>query len=223
MVTDDPGTPGNGHWEINIAALYVSQPSEILVQFPYFDINYGLGERIQLKVETGWVIAKENLNTTRNGADTVLAGVKYRFYDEGPEGLSISTYPQFQFHHFFSSQDPELTQPGNEYLLPFEFSKPFGNWDINPEVGYLYGTDQFSEMFYGVVFAFEKAKPWEPLFEIHANTFLNGLGTDTLLNFGIRYTFNEHMNLLAALGHTVTHDRDSSTELESYLGLQLEL
>jgi hypothetical protein len=95
MVTDDPGTPGNGHWEINIASLYVSQPNELLAQFPYFDI--------------------------------------------------------------------------------------------------------------------------------HANTFLNGLGTDTLLNFGIRYSFNEHMNLLAALGHTVTHDQDSSTEFESYLGLQLEL
>ncbi len=53
MVTDDPGTPGSGNWEINIAALGAFSSSQQLIQTPYFDINYGLGERLQLKVETG--------------------------------------------------------------------------------------------------------------------------------------------------------------------------
>jgi hypothetical protein len=223
MVTDDPGTPGDKHWEINIAGMLASTYDEDLLQFPYFDINYGLGERLQLKVETGWVILRNNVPSTRSGADTVLAGEKYRFLDEDQAGISISTYPQFQFHHFFSSNDPQLTEPGNQYILPFEFSKTFGNWEINPEIGYLYGAVVSNELFYGFVLAFEKAKPWEPLFEVHVNSDLDGTGSTALLNFGFRYAFNPEMNLLAAIGHTVTHIEGTSTELDSYLGLQLEL
>lgn len=223
MVTDDPGTPGDKHWEINIAGLLATAANQDLLQFPYFDINYGLGERIQLKLETGWVTIRDGVPDTRSGADTVLVGVKYRFVDEEQSGISISTYPQVQFHHFFSSSDPELTVPGNQYILPFEFSKSFGNWEVNPEIGYLYGSVVTSELFYGVVLAFEKAKPWEPLAEIHVNTNLDGTGSVTLLNLGFRYTFNPKMNLLFAAGHTVTHVDNSPTELDAYLGLQLEL
>jgi hypothetical protein len=221
MVTDDPGTPGDKHWEINIAGLLATTSEQSLLQFPYFDINYGLGERIQLKIETGWMILRDNVPSTRSGADTVLAGVKYRFLDEDQAGIAISTYPQFQFHHFFSSNDPELTEPGNQYILPFEFTKTFGNWEINPEVGYLYGTVVSSELFYGVVLAFENAKPWEPLAEVHVNTHLDGTGSTTLLNLGFRYSFNPEMNLLSAIGHTVTHIEDAETELDTYLGIQL--
>lgn len=223
MVTDDPGTPGDKHWEINIAGLLASTYEQDLLQFPYFDINYGLGDRLQLKVETGWVILRNNVPSTRSGADTVLAGVKYRFLDEDQVGVAVSTYPQFQFHHFFSSKDPELTEPGNQYILPLEFSKTFGNWEINPEIGYLYGTVVSNELFFGTVLAFEEAKPWEPLAEVHVNTHLDGTGSTTLLNLGFRYAFNREMNLLASVGHTVTHTQGTSTELDAYLGLQLEL
>jgi hypothetical protein len=78
-------------------------------------------------------------------------------------------------------------------------------------------------LFYGVVLAFEGVKPWEPLAEIHVNTSLDGTGSVTLLNLGLRYAFNPEMNLLAAVGHTVTHLDGASTELDTYLGLQLEL
>jgi hypothetical protein len=223
MVTDDPGTPGDAHWEINIAGMLASTADQNLLQFPYFDINYGLGDRLQLKVETGWVVLRDNNASIRNGADTVLAGVKYRFLDEDKSGISVSTYPQFQFHHFFSATDPELTMPGNQYILPIELSKTFGNWEVNPEVGYLYGTVVASEMFYGVVLAFENLKPWEVLGEVHVNTRLDGGGSATLLNVGCRYAFNPHLNLLAAVGHTVTHTIDTPTELDTYLGVQLEL
>jgi len=222
MVTDDPGTPGNGHWEINIAALGAFTPSQDLIQAPYFDINYGLGERIQLKVETGWVILHEGVST-RNGADTLLAGVKYRFLDEDTSGVSVSTYPQFQFHHFFSSDDPELTTPGNEVLLPIELSKTLGSWVVNPEVGYIFATEVSHQVFYGVVLAYEQLKPWELLAEVHINTWLDGSGSSTLLNAGFRYAVSPKLNLIGALGHTVTEPDSREQEIDAYLGVQLEL
>ena len=177
MVTDDPGTPGNGHWEINIASLTSSNPDRTLVQAPYFDINYGLGERTQLKVETGWVFSSGQNASMRTGGDILLLGVKFRFLDEATSGVSISTYPQYQFHAFYSKQDASLSTPENELFLPIEFSKTFGNFQINPELGYLSVQGRTQQGVFGVVLAYENLKPWEPLFEIHGNTEFDGTGT----------------------------------------------
>ena len=51
LLTDDPGTPGNRNWEINIASTQFFSPGENEVETPLLDINYGLGDRIQLKYE----------------------------------------------------------------------------------------------------------------------------------------------------------------------------
>jgi len=223
MVTDDPGTPGDRHWEINIAGLLAATNEQKLIQVPYADINYGIGERIQLKLETGWATLREKNSRSNSGAGTLLAGVKFRFMDEAKDGVSISTYPQVQFHPFFSSSDPAIADAGNQYILPFELSKAFGQWEINPEVGYLYGTNVSSAAFYGFVIAFENAKPLEPLAEIHINTRLDGTGSTTLLNLGLRYALSPQVNLMAACGHTVTQIQGTDSELDIYLGLQLEI
>ena len=46
--TDDPDTPGNHHWEINYGFIGDRNPGTGAYQVPDFDINYGLGDRIQL-------------------------------------------------------------------------------------------------------------------------------------------------------------------------------
>jgi hypothetical protein len=51
MITDDPGTPGDGHWEINLAASARHSATTSEGEVPLLDVNYGLGERIQLKYE----------------------------------------------------------------------------------------------------------------------------------------------------------------------------
>lgn len=223
MVTDDPGTPGDKHWEINIAALMASTADGTIIQTPYFDINYGWGDHAQLKLETGSVMGSGGDLSPRSKADIMLLGVKYRFVDEEQAGVAISTYPQFQFHYAATADDSPLTDPGSEYFLPIEFSKSFGTWAVNPEIGYRHGTVVPNEIFYGIVLAYEKAKPWELLAEIHVNSTLNGEGSDTLLNAGFRYALDPAANLIAAFGHTVTHVQDGKLEWDGYAGVQLEL
>jgi len=53
MLTDDPGTPGSAIWEINVAYLEQRIGTERVRSFPHADFNYGVGDRIQLKYETG--------------------------------------------------------------------------------------------------------------------------------------------------------------------------
>ena len=47
MITDDPGTPGNRKWEINLAAALEHRPGETLLDLPAIDLNYGVGENMR--------------------------------------------------------------------------------------------------------------------------------------------------------------------------------
>ena len=48
FITDDPGTPGNRQWEINLGFIGNHNPAHASYQLPNIDINYGWGDRIQL-------------------------------------------------------------------------------------------------------------------------------------------------------------------------------
>src|SRR5271170_7172551 len=94
--TDDPETPGNKHWEINFGWIGDRNPATGAYQVPDFDINYGLGNRIQLKYEIPIAIEEIRVSPGMNGAppvpdETVVAGlgesllgVKWRFYQHHP-------------------------------------------------------------------------------------------------------------------------------------------
>ncbi len=49
FITDDPGTPGNHHWEINFGWIANHNPGQSYYEIPDVDLNYGWGDRIQLK------------------------------------------------------------------------------------------------------------------------------------------------------------------------------
>ena len=58
FIGDDPGTPGDGNWEINVTAYIERHPSERIYNAPVLDANYGWGSRIQTQisgaVSGGW-------------------------------------------------------------------------------------------------------------------------------------------------------------------------
>jgi hypothetical protein len=94
--TDDPETPGNEHWEINFGFIGDRNPAAGAYQVPDFDINYGLGDRLQLKYEVpiaieetrpqGAVVGQAAVpGTVIGGLGESLLGVKWRFYERHPD------------------------------------------------------------------------------------------------------------------------------------------
>ena len=94
--TDDPETPGNQHWEINFGWIGDRNPSAGAYQVPDFDINYGLGDRIQLKYEIPIAIEETRPQLSSpgiaaepghvlGGIGESLLGVKWRFYEHHPD------------------------------------------------------------------------------------------------------------------------------------------
>jgi len=128
MITDDPGTPGDSRWEVNVAATGHRDANGSLGELPLLDINYGLGETIQLKYEVPWVVLHEEGSDSRSGLGNSLLGVKWRFYDAADTGWQVSTYPQLEFRNPGSdSASRGLAENATTILLPFEFLRTFAS------------------------------------------------------------------------------------------------
>ena len=150
LLTDDPETPGNNKWEINIAAIILQRRTERLWSIPLLDINYGLGERIQLKAEIPWMVLQSRSGgRNQTGPGSANVGVKWRFLDRKRHGFAMSTYPQLEFRTSAAAVRKGLSETGAELRLPVELSREFGPVTIIGEVGYQIVQRQKDEWIYG--------------------------------------------------------------------------
>lgn len=223
MITDDPGTPGDGHWEINVAALSNRTASETTYQMPLIDANYGVGDRIQLKLEMPWLYQDEADGASLTGAGNGLAGVKWRFYDAGDNGWQISTYPQVEFNlpHSASARKG-MTDNGTSYLLPLEFVHGFEDFDINFELGRWFRPySQSDSWIAGFVVTHEVKKGFELIAELHDETAVHRSQDELILNFGARWDFSERYTLLLSAGRDLHNTWSEKNTLMTYAGLQM--
>src|SRR5712691_10791395 len=120
MITDDPGTPGNGKWENNLAILFGHRPNETSINLPEIDLNYGVGEHIQLTLQTAPVLSKRSGHGLIGGIGGTEAAVKWRFLDPATSGFDMSTFPRVIFDVSQSSVRRGLTEDGTRFQVPFE-------------------------------------------------------------------------------------------------------
>lgn len=221
MLTDDPDTPGAGQWEINAAYIEQRTRQQRLRSFPHVDINYGLGERIQLKYESGWVFA-DSPEGVKSGLDDSLLGVKWRFLDQERAGVNLSVYPQLQVENNTGSIARGIAEPGPNLFLPLEISRELSAVKIVGEVGYQYFRAQENEWVVGVLGAVQASENLELLAEVRSfsEKFLNR--GDVVVNIGLRQRLSDRFKLLASVGTGLDHGPDA-TSFIAYLGIQVML
>ncbi|HWE01414.1 MAG TPA: hypothetical protein VG326_03315 [Tepidisphaeraceae bacterium] len=218
LIGDDPGTPGTNHWEINIAYTVVRTPHQVTMETPHVDLNYGLGDNIQLTYQGGWLIGKEEGGNWSDGINNSLAGVKWRFLDEEKYGLGMSTFPQLGFNTTNSLARTGVVDSGLNFFLPVEIGKTFGRIEVAAEVGYQYvehGPDQFVA---GVVVGYVLTKKIELLLEARNALDLDLRHNNLIFDGGARVGITEHIQLLLAAGRSV-ESGDDSTLLYVYAGV----
>src|SRR5271163_3869806 len=93
--TNDPGTPGNHNWEINLGYMPFLYTGQSIAHTPDVDINFGVGDRIQLTYENAWLRVRNPSSPAKFGLGQSNPGVKWRFHEGGESGLSVSMFPQF--------------------------------------------------------------------------------------------------------------------------------
>ena len=219
MITDDPGTPGNGKWENNFAIAFEHRPSETAYEVPAIDLNYGVGEHIQLTLQTAPVLLKRSGHGLIGGLGGTEAAAKWRFFDEATSGFDMSMFPRIIFNVEQSSVRRGLAEDGTRLQIPFQTAKTFGRWHADAEFGPLASTVGRSEWLYGIVCGFDVAKPTMVMAELHGTSRMNFSRDALTLNVGLRHEFTENYILILSMGHELLSP-DQPTALIGYFGMQ---
>ena len=219
MITDDPGTPENGKWENNLAIIFEHRPNETSFDAPEIDLNYGVGEHIQLTLQNAPVLLKRSGHGLIGGLGSTEAAVKWRFLDEATSGLDMSMFPRVIFNVVQSSVRRGLAEDGTCFQIPFQMAKTFGRWHADVEVGPRASTVGRSEWLCGIVCGFDLTKPTMLMAELHDESRMNFSGDVLTLNFGLRHEFTENYILIVSMGHEL-RSPDQPTALIGYFGMQ---
>lgn len=220
LLTDDPATPGNKHWEINVGLTADRSRAESILETPRIDVNYGLGDHIQLKYEVPWVRLDSNHEQARSGLGNSLLGVKWRFMDEERRGVAVSMYPQLEFNNPTSSARRGLVEQGMQFLLPVEMARRVGPVEVNGEFGYRFIEHRSDEWLYGLALGRQVLPRLELLGEMHG-TARRDFGEDQLVfNVGGRFRLDHTLLLLFTGGRSIRDLPSEHTTLIAYVGMQ---
>ena len=222
MATDDPGTPGDGHWEINLAAVGTHVRDGWDVDAPEADINYGLGDHIQLNLDVPWTFT----NTTgdgrwRSGIGDTSVAVKWRFFDKDENHpVELSIYPRYQTSLSNYSERIGVASPDKELFLPFEIAAKVQGFDLAADFGRHLVEHDASFWSAGVVAGHAcGAEKVECLLEVHREWRPGDV--QTLLNFGLHWKLTDALTFLGALGREFGGSSDDQRRAVVYLGVQL--
>ena len=221
MITDDPGTPGNRKWEINLSVAFEHRPNETACDAPGIDLNYGVGEHIQLTLQGGPVLLKRSGHGVIGGLGATEAAVKWRFLDEEKSGLDVSMFPRVIFNISQSSVRRGLADDGTHFQIPFQVAKGFGRFHADAEFGPRTGTIGPSEWIYGIVGGLELRKTTMVMVELQGTSRTNFTDDALTVNVGFRQNLTDSCIFIASLGHEVRAPAGESLAFIGYCGLQL--
>ncbi len=194
LLTDDPDTPGPNHWEINAATMSEEINHAWLLATPLLDINYGVGDHIQLKYQVQFNELVPAQGGALAGMVNSLAGVKWRFLDQtNSSWLEISTYPQLEFVYPSSSGRRGLADSGDNVLLPIELEHQFKSLTKYGELGYLHNEYKASGGWYGLAAQYDFSEKFSLMGEFYGG-FDRAFEHNWLsLNIGFRRALVEHV------------------------------
>jgi hypothetical protein len=242
FITDDPGTPGAGHWEINFGWTGEHRAAGGDYELPNLDMNYGWGDRLQLKFEIPLAAATDADNTTRAGLGDSLVGIKWRPYEHHRAGetpsdenmdFSLGFYPQAYLSNPTASVRRGVVDPGPQYYLPVEFTTRLGPLAFNGELGRWIGNRHVPDrwgrgLIAGHAFSdrFEIYGEFYDLSDIDHAADASPQRSETL-GLGLRRTLDRagHLRLLLMGGRALHRARAANDEPNwiAYTGLQLLL
>ncbi len=91
---DDPATPGCNRWEINVVADGDLSRDERTYELPLLDINYGIGDNLQLKYERPYSSTQTSEGARSAAVGDSKIGVKYNFFNDEAREIEVAIYPQ---------------------------------------------------------------------------------------------------------------------------------
>jgi hypothetical protein len=221
--TNDPGTPGNLNWEINLGYMPFLFSNHSVSHTPDVDINFGIGDRIQLTYENAWLRVQNPSSATKYGLGQSNPGVKWRFYDAGESGLNVSIFPQLFLNNPNDAVRRGITPASESFLLPIEFSKKIGSVDVNFEMGYQFVHKGPDGGLLGLVVGRDLTNKLEMDAELYYQGTFHPSENQPSIDFGGRYKLHRPVILLFMAGRSLEATRSNQPYFLGYFGLQFLL
>ena len=221
--TNDPGTPGHLNWEINVGYMPFFYTGQSVSHTPDLDINFGVGDRIQLTYENAWLRVQNPGSKTKFGLGQSNPGVKWRFYDKGEDGLSISIFPQLFLNNPNDAVRRGITSASDAFLLPVEFHKKLGPVDVNWEAGYQFVHKGADGWIGGLVVGHDFTSKLEGDVEFYSQGTFHPLFSTPTLDVGGRYKIHSPIILLFMAGRSLEPGSGNQSHFLGYFGLQFLL
>jgi hypothetical protein len=221
--TNDPGTPGNHNWEINLGYMPFYYNGQSISHVPDVDINFGLGDRIQLTYENAWLRVRNSASSAKYGLGQSNPGVKWRFYDGGESGLSVSVFPQLFLNNPNDAVRRGITPASESFLLPFEFTHKIGPIDVDYEIGYEQVHKGPNGWITGLVVGHDFTRKFEGDMEFYNSGTFHPWQNQPTLDIGGRYKIHRPVILLFMAGRALEPARSNQAYFLGYFGIQLLL
>jgi hypothetical protein len=223
FLTNDPGTPGNANWEINLGTMQTIARGSSSYQAPQLDLNFGLGDRIQLTYEIPYVFQSSSGQATQSGWGNAYPGIKWRFLDQGEDGWQMSVFPQMETGGSQLARQKGIAVAGPRYLLPFEVTKKVGPLDVDFEAGYYFPGNGSKERIFGLV----AGRPVNDRFELDVEIYDDRVYDDsqhsTTLDIGGRFKLGTGVIALFMAGRSFNGISNGQPEFVGYVGVQILL
>jgi hypothetical protein len=204
LLTNDPGTPGPGKWEINVLTSFEKSAINDEWLIPLLDFNYGVGDRWQLTVSLPFVIGHEQGADVRRTFDGIESGVKYRFVDNpGTRGASFSFFPKV-YLSFVEERSLKLS-------LPLEWHLEWTHFGLTAELGHVWVNGE-SDGWEGGVAAALLLDPVS--FQLEGHTEMREAPFDLrgpMVNFGFTWEWSETVSVFGSYGKSVKNHEEAPT------------
>jgi hypothetical protein len=217
---DDPGTPGCKQWEINIVADGDLMSGQKNWELPLLDLNYGIGDNLQLKYEVPYV-SQQGSEGNVSAIGEAKVGIKYMFYENEETDTQIAIYPQLSM----VSVDPtaekkSISTPGKIFTFPLLYTKKIGqngmgNINLTANLGVNFSTKEdtssFASAAFGVGVPVHKRIAWMAELSTEQAWGSDAFGTRQELvkvNTGLIGTITKNILLFASAGKSLRSSDD---------------
>lgn len=218
FTTDDPEPVEYRHWEVYFASQLAHDSGGWSGTSPHFEINYGALLDLQLHLIAPVSFAASSHGSSQFGYGNTEVGAKYRFFEETDRLPQIGTFPLVELPT--GDHRRGLGSGHEQVFLPLWLQKSSGPWTsyggggywINPGAGnrnwWYAGWLLQREVYSGLTLGTEI---------FHETASEEAGDSDTKLNVGAIYDFNETYHLLVSAGHTI----QGPGALQAYVAFQL--
>jgi len=221
LLTDDPGTPGSGNWEINLGYTLDRTADVHTYAAPVLDMNYGLGPRIQLNYQLPYLLVSDQGQPLQSGLGNSQVAVKWRFFQG--KNWDLSTYPRLEFNNATDSVRRGLADQGPNFLLPLEVTRKIGPVDVDFEAGYWFSRHTRDQDIFGLALGHQATKKLEVLGELYHIGDVHGGERDDTFDGGGRYEFHHGLLFLFMAGRSFSGPSSGQSQFIGYFGLQIQI